>query len=263
MYNTTMRLILISLFFSAAPAGAAAGSSATVDTAAITEPDRGNFDGEVSDAAADMLEGLAQMRRNKFFKELNRLIKKGDLKKAEDLLKKREKAVPDQKNDEAYSMAKSKIAYAKGDYQSAYAAIDGLMARIEKHFAPRKPYEMDFKNKEQRDTLSSVYILRFQALSRMGRHEQALADLSSAQQLGSESPELFLSKASTLLWLGRYGEAAEAADKSYALNKDTFAASPYRRTFCDTFSSKGYQTKACAGKTYSPPYRPGEEAAIR
>jgi tetratricopeptide (TPR) repeat protein len=246
---------LICLFFLTAPTVASASDSAPGNPAAIVEPDRGDFEGDVSDAGADILENLAQMRRNRFFGKLNRLIKKGDLKKAEELLEKRGKDVPEQKKDEAYSMAKSKIAYAKGDYRSAYAAIDGLMARIEKHFMPRKPYEVDFKNKEQRDTLSSVYILRFQALSRMGQHEQALADLDSAERLGSKSPELFLSKASTLLWLGRYGEAAAAADKSYALNKDTFATSPYRRTFCDTFRSQGIQAKACAGPASA--VRPG------
>lgn len=254
MYNTIILSILISLLFAIAPAFASASDNAPGNSAAIVEPDRGNFEGDVSDAAAEMLEKLAMMRRNKFFKELGRLIKKGDLAKAEELLEKRDKDVPEQKRDEAYAMAKSKIAYAKGDYRSAYAAIDGLMAEIEKYFAPRKPYELEFKNKNQRDSLSSVYILRFQALSRMGRHEEALADLNSAERLG-ESPELFLSKASTLLWLGRYGEAAAAADKSYALNKDTFAASPYRKSFCDTFRSQGFQTKACAGPASAA--RPG------
>jgi tetratricopeptide (TPR) repeat protein len=246
MYNTRILSILIALFFFIAPGVASAADNASGNTAAITGPDRGDFEGDVSAAAADMLDKLAMMRRNKFFKELGRLIKKGDLIKAEELLEKRDKDVPGQKRDEAYAMAKSKIAYAKGDYQSAYAAIDGLMAEIEKHFGTRKPYELDFKNKNQRDSLASVYVLRFEALSGMGRHEEALADLNSAERLG-ESPELSLSKASTLLWLGRYGEAAAAADKSYALNKDTFAASPYRKSFCDNFRSQGYQTKACAG----------------
>ena len=96
----------------------------------------------------------------------------------------------------------------------------------------------------------------------MQRHEEALADLNRAQQL-VESSELFISKASILLWLGRYAEAAEAADKSYSLNKDTFAASPYRTSFCDNFRSQGYHTKACAGPASAARYPTGEKTPVR
>jgi|GEM_PF-1880724 len=244
MYNKTSMSFLICLFLWIAPAGAAAAGAGPGNTASIAGPDRGNFEGDVSDAAASMLESLTRTRRDKFFIRLARLIKKGDTKTAEELLENRGKDVPDQKNDEAYAIAKSQLAYAKGDYPSAYAEADDLMARIEKAFAPQKPYEVDFKNKNERDTVHHVYILRFQALSKSQRHEEALADLNRAQRL-VESPELFRAKASTLLWLKRYAEAAAAADKAYAMDKNIFMSSQHTEIYCQNFKSQGYKVKAC------------------
>jgi len=237
--------LLAGLFFLIAPTGMSASDKGPEDIAAIAEPDRGNFEGDVSEAAADMLESLSEMRRYKFFSGLNKLIEKGDIKKAEKILKKRDKDVPGQKSDEAYVMAKSKIAYAKGDYKSAYAEADGLIAEVEKAFAPQKPYEIDFKNKNQRDTVAQIYTLRYQALSGMHRHEEALADLNRVEQL-VESPELFRAKTSVFLWLGKYAEAAEAAEKAYAMDKDIFVNSQHRERYCQILSGQGYNVKPCA-----------------
>lgn len=231
-----------------APAFADTVKKGLPDTIEIAEPDRGNFEEDASDAAARMMETLRMMRRNKFFKELDKLIDSGDAKKAEELLEKKVRDAPEQKDDEACIVAKSKIAYAKGDYQSAYTEADRFIKDIEKAFAPQRPYEIAFKDKNQRDSVCYAYILRFQALSRMLRHEEALADLNRAQQL-VESPELLRAKTSTLLWLGKYAEAAATADKAYAMDKNILVSSPYREHYCRLFSGQGYNPKACANST--------------
>jgi len=237
--------LLLGLIFLIAPAAVSAADNGSGNTVAIAEPSRGNFEGDVADAAASMLEELSMIRRNKFFIGLNRLIEKGDIKKAEEILGKRDKDVPGQKSDEAYAIAKSKIAYAKGDYPAAYAEADGLLAAVEKAFAPQKPYEVAYKNKNERDSVAQVYILRYQALAGMHRHEEALADLNHTQRL-VESPELFRAKTGILLWLGKYAEAAAAADRAYAMDKNIFAAMPDKERYCQILNGQGYKVKACA-----------------
>ena len=245
MRNHITIVLLISSCFLVTPITVPASGNGPGNAAAIVEPDRGNFERDVVDAAARMREALRMPHRDKFFTELYKVIDSGDIGKAEELLKKRDKDVPDQKNDEAYAIAKSKIAYAKGDYPTAFAEADGLIAEIEKAFAPQKPYEVAYKNKNERDTVFDVYILRFQALSQMRRNEEALTDLNSAQRL-VESPELFRAKTSILLWLGKYAEAAASADKAYAMDKSIFVTSPHREQYCQLFSSQGYNVKTCA-----------------
>lgn len=245
MRNYITMFLALSVSFFIAPMMAPASEKSPGNTSAIVEMDTGNSGRDVPDEAAGKREARRLMRRNKFYLKLYKLIDSGKTKKAEKLLEKYVRDVPERKDDEAYLVAKSKIAYAKGDYQSAYAEADKFIADIEKAFAPQKPYEVSFKNKNEKDSTFRAYILRFQALSGMQRHEEALADLERAQQL-TESPELLRAKTSTLLWLGKYAEAAAAADKAYAIDKNIFASSPYRESYCRHFSARGYIVKACA-----------------
>lgn len=248
MRNYVTIVLLISSCFLFTPTPAPASGNGPGNAAAIAEPDRGNFERDVADAAARMREALRIPHRDRFFTKLYKVIDSGDIGKAEELLKNRDKDAPDQNNDEAYAIAKSKIAYAKGDYPTALAEADRLIAEIEKAFAPQKPYEVAYKNKNERDTVFDVYILRFQALSQMRRNEEALADLNRAQQL-LESAELFRAKTSILLWLGKYAEAAVSADKAYAMDKSIFVTSPHKEQYCQIFSSQGYKVKACVSPT--------------
>jgi len=245
MRNYAIGFFAVSACLLTPPAIVVASDKSLSDSAAIAEPAAGNSEGDVRDAAGEKREARRLMRRNKFYLKLYKLIDSGKTKKAEKLLEKYVRDVPERKDDEAYLVAKSKIAYAKGDYQSAYAEADKFIADIEKAFAPQKPYEVSFKNKNEKDSTFRAYVLRFQALSGMQRHEEALADLERAQQL-TESPELLRAKTSTLLWLGKYAEAAAAADKAYAMDKNIFVSSPQGERYCQFFSKQGYAIKACA-----------------
>ncbi len=245
MRNYAVMFLVLSVPYFIAPTTAFASEKSPGNAGAITEPAAGNSGGNVRDAAGEKREARRLMRRNKFYLKLYKLIDSGKTKKAEKLLEKYVRDVPERKNDEAYLVAKSKLAYAKGDYQSAYAEADKYIADIEKAFAPQKPYEVSFKNKNEKDSTFRAYILRFQALSGMQRHEEALADLERAQQL-TESPELLRAKTSTLLWLGKYAEAAAAADKAYGMDKNIFVSSSHRERYCQLFSGQGYSIKACA-----------------
>lgn len=216
-----------------------------VETVAIQDQDTGDFEGDISEAAGKMRETLLMTRRDKFFLKLDKIIDNGDMKKAEELLEKQLQNVPAYKGVGAYIVAKSKIAYAKGDYQTAYAEADKFIGEMEKVFAPQKPYEAVLKDKNDRDTVCYAYILRYQALAQMRRYEEALADLDRAQRQ-VESPELLSAKTATLIALKRYAEAAAAAEKAYALDKNIFASNPYRDNFCWLFSEHGYNVKSCA-----------------
>lgn len=197
-----------------------------------------SFDDDASDAAAKMRESLRLMRQSKFFSRLYGIIDKGDVKSAEGLLKKRLREVPSDKNSAAYLVAKSRISYAKRDYPTAYAEADRFISELEKSFKPEKPYEVDFEDKNARDSVRYAYILRYQAAAALMRYEDALEDLNSAQRLETNS-ELLRAKTGALLALGRYTEAAAAADGAYELNKDAFKNSPYRDHYCWLFSEHG------------------------
>ena len=215
------------------------------ENVAIADPDPGNFEKDVSDATAKMKETLRVMRRNKFFGNLYNTINKGDIKTAEQLLGEHIRKFPEYKKDENYLVAKSKIAYAKGDYQTAYAEADKFIADIEKAFAPRKPYEVDFKDSGSRDGVEYAYILRYQATAGMRRYAEALADLNCALRIET-TPELLRAKTGTLLALHKYAEAADASDKASGMDKTIFVSSPYRNHYCWLFSEHGYKVKDCA-----------------
>lgn len=232
--NTTPFLLLVSsLFVIAAPTLAEGPQPPEDKTLART------FDDDASDAEAKMQESLRVMRQSKFFGRLYGMIEKGDIRKAESLLKKRLQEVPSDKNTAAYLVAKSRISYANKNYPAAYSEADKFISKLEKSFSPKKPYEVDFKDKNARDSVRYAYILRYQAAAAMMRYEDALADLDSAQRL-EVNPELLRAKTGILLALGRYPEAAAAADSAYDLNKTVFDNSPYKDHYCWLFSEHGY-----------------------
>lgn len=228
-----------------APQAIKAEDKKPVETVAIQAPDTGDFEGDISEAAGKVMETLRMMRRDKFFWKLDKIIDNGDIKKAEELLEKQVRDVPVYKDVGAYIVAKSKIAYAKGDYQTAYAEADKFIGEIEKVFAPQKPYEAVIKDKDDRDTVRYAYILRYQASGQMLHYEDALADLNRAMQLGTTA-ELLRSKTGNLLALNKYAEAAEAAENAYSMDENIFVSSPYRNHYCWLFSEHGYNVKSCA-----------------
>lgn len=236
---------LFSAWILAAPAFAGATEEKAPPPVVTAASERGNFEGDISEAAEKIQESMRMMRRDKFFWKLDKVIEAGDTKKAEELLEKQVKDVPTYKDVGAFIVAKSKIAYMKGDFTTAYDEADKFIAGLEKIFAPQKPYEAILKDKKDRDTVCYAYILRYQALVKMRRYEEALADLDRAQQQ-VESPELLSAKTTTLIALKKYPEAAAAAEKAYALNKNIFASNPYRDNFCWLFSEHGHNVKACA-----------------
>lgn len=237
--------VLLTAGFMLAPAILGAEEKTHEINVAIPDPDTGHFDEDISEAGAKMQEILRQMRRNKFFGNLYETINNGDIKKAQELLDKQILEFPAYKNDENYRVAKSKIAYAKGDYQAAYLEAGKFIADIEKAFAPRKPYEIDFKDKDSRDGVQYAYILRYQAAGQLLHYEEALADLNRALQLVA-TPELLRAKTGTLLALNKYAEAAETAEKAYSMDANVFVSSPYRNHYCWLFSEHGYNVKSCA-----------------
>ncbi len=216
-----------------------------VETVAMPDPDTGDFDGDISEAEAKMREAMRRMRQDKFSANLFKTIDNGDVKQAEELLAKQVHAAPEYKSDGSYIAAKSKIAYAKGDYKTAFAEADKLIGLIEKDFAPKKPYAINFKDPNVRDGVWYSYILRYQAAAKLLRYEDSLADLNRALRLEA-TPELLRAKTGALIAMKKYGEAAEAANKAYALDKNVFVSSPYRDHYCWLFSENGYDVKACS-----------------
>lgn len=230
--------------FVIAPVISGAEGKKPQESIVVLDSDPGNFEKDSSDAAVKMKEALRMMRRNKFFGNLYETINKGNFKKAEELLNKKVQDSPEYIKDENYRVAKSKISYAKGDYQSAYAEADKFISDIEKAFAPKKPYEINFKDKDVRAGVQYAYILRYQAAGQLLHYDEALIDLDHALLLKT-TPELLRAKTGALLALKKYPEAAEAAEKAYGMDKNVFVSSPYRDHYCWLFSEQGYNVKSC------------------
>lgn len=245
MKNHKTVFLLITAGFLAAPAFADTAEKKLQDNTAIAEPGRGNFEEDVSDAAARMQETLDMMRKDKFFLKLDKIIDNGEIKNAEELLGKQVKDIPAYKDTGAYIVAKSKIAYAKGDYQTAYAEADKFIGELEKFFAPQKPYEAVLKDKNDRDTVCYAYILRYQAVVKLLRYEDALSDLDRALRIEA-TPGLLHAKMGTLFVMNRYAEAANVSDKAYDMDKTIFVSSPYRNHYCWVFSEQGVKAKDCS-----------------
>lgn len=245
MKNNRTTLIILAVVLLSTPQAIKAEDKKPIEIVAIQDYDTGDFEGDVSEATANMREALRLTRRNKFFGNLYETINNGDAKKAEKLLDKQIREVPEYKKDANYRVAKSKIAYAKGDYQTAYTEADRFIAELEKHFAPRKPYEVDFKDKGSRDGVQYAYILRYEAVVKLLRYEDALSDLDRALRIEA-TPGLLHAKMGTLFVMNRYAEAANISDKAYDMDKTIFMSSPYRNHYCWVFSEHGYKVKDCS-----------------
>lgn len=242
-YKIIFSLFAAVLLFAPIVAGAEGKISQEIDP--VLNIDTGDFEKDVSEAGAKMKETLRMTRRNKFFGNLYETINNGDVKKAEKLLDKQIREVPEYKKDENYRVAKSKIAYVKGDYQTAYTEADRFIADLEKHFAPRKPYEVDFKDKGSRDGVQYAYVLRYEAVVKLLRYEDALSDLDRALRI-EVTPGLLHAKMGTLFVMNRYAEAANVSDKAYDMDKTIFVSSPYRNHYCWVFSEHGVKAKDCS-----------------
>lgn len=244
MKNHVATLCLIASGLILVPAITSAGEPRPPEKAAMLDADRGDFEKDVAEASAKMKEALRRMPRNKFFGDLYKTIAAGDIKTAEKLLAEQVRKHPEYKKDENYRAAKSKIAYSKGDFNTAYSEADKFVREIETAFAPKKPWEMDYQDKHIRDSVQYAYILRYQASAGMPHYEDALADLDHALKLET-TPELLRAKTGVLLALGKYAEAAIAADSAYGMNNSVFEHSPYRDHYCWLFSEHAYTVKYC------------------
>lgn len=215
-----------------------------LEPTAITEPGKGNFEKDAADASTTIRQNLRAMRENKFFGDLFRMIDGGAVKSAESLLEKRSQENPDIKDDAAYIVAKSKIDYMKKDYPAAYAEADKFIVKLEAGFAPRKPYEIAFKDKNERGSVQYAYILRYQASAAMQHYEDSLADLDHALKM-EPNPGLLRAKTGTLIALKRFAEAASAADMAFELDPTIFVSSPYRGHYCRLFVEHDLNVKPC------------------
>ncbi|MEI7482642.1 MAG: hypothetical protein WCK75_09880 [Elusimicrobiota bacterium] len=214
------------------------------DAKLAVDDDGADFDKQIADTSEKVKEAMRLLRYSKFYKDLYASIDNGQIKEAEQLLSEELKRSPDAERQASYLAAKSKIAFGKGDYASAYAEADKIVIGMEKFFAPKKPYEIKFKTPNTRDGVHGAYILRYQASAYQHHYAEALADIEHALQIQSSADGL-IAKMGALMGLNRYAEAARACEKSCKIDKSFFLSSPNKAYYLQVFSEHGYSLKAC------------------
>ncbi len=244
MRNNIVLFFFIFGILGASPVVVNSSGAKHLEPTEITEPGKGNFEKDTADASATIRQNLRTMRNNKFFTDLFQMIDGGNVKSAEGILQKRSLETPAIKDDAAYIVAKSKIDYVKKDYSTAYAEADKFVTKLEVAFAPRKPYEIAFKDRNELRSVQYAYILRYQASAAMQHYEESLADLDCALKMETNSG-LLRAKTGALIALNRFPEAAAAADMAYSLDPQIFVSSPYRNHYCTLFREHELSVKSC------------------
>lgn len=231
-------LILLALQFPSAAHAAPAPAPGEVSVGA------GNFEGDVEEASLRIRQIMRNNRVNGQATRVVELINKREPEFAQKVLDQLQRDYPELKDDCAFRMDQSLIYFWRGDYQNAYAKIDGVIRQVEAAFPNGvKPGDTD---ESEAANIAEAYFTRSSIARKLGMPGRAVADIDKAFLLDPK-PYMALNKCRALLKLGRHGEAAAALNTAYKMSAKT-AESSDKGWMCREFSRHGLQPDACGAK---------------
>jgi tetratricopeptide (TPR) repeat protein len=223
---------------------------ASAPHAAAQTADLSDFQGDTANTAAQIKKLMRDFHLSSFGMNISRALDGGDAAGAEKLLSSRAEQNPETKDNVAYQMYESRIAFLRGDYAAAYRLADAAIARVSRCFLPGKPRKLgDAKTDAY---VSSLFIYRYQAAAWLKNYPQALADLDSAMAI-RPSTELMRARTFTLINLKEYEKASSAADELYAADPGALAKSKLAPVYCARLQQNGFTPRACAQLAQSQP----------
>lgn len=125
-------------------------------------------------------------------------------------------------------MANAQSSIVVGDTAAASCYQHALNGRSDRLALNACDTALDAMSTRRSDRLKS-YVNRAVILMQMGRAEQALVDLESAERLGFGEPELFLNFSAAHIRLGRFQEAVAAATQALDLGYEAAHRAYYNR----------------------------------
>lgn len=182
-----------------------------------------------------------------FKKKLFPELRKQNYAGAQQLIDKELERHPEYQREPLYFSASSILSFNKGKYEDARKYADKVIEIMEQRFAPKKPYQISLESSRAKDSVASHYLYRYQALMKLGRNEEALADVETALKI-SERPRILLIKASLLVLLKRYEDSVKALERAYKLDPDVLSKEDDDScmNLCTILYDRGYvKTSAC------------------